>query len=105
MVPQEAKVEQPIDSPPEYGEDPELAALAEESDWALEVEVGTKSDLDEDLGPGKWVESGRAPEELARELDSLPIVERDFDLNPSNSVFSILLGLILAVALVGLTLS
>ena len=60
----------------------ELAALEEEADWSLNVEVGTRSDLDEDLGPGKWVESGRSPEELARELDSMPVVDREFNLNP-----------------------
>ena len=70
----------------------ELAALEEESDWSLNVEVGTRSDLDEDLGPGKWVESGRSPEELARELDSMPVVDREFDLNPSSPALPRLLA-------------
>ena len=77
----------------------ELAALEEEADWSLNVEVGTRSDLDEDLGPGKWVESGRSPEELARELDSMPVVERDFDLNPSSAAMPRLLAAIAVIAL------
>jgi len=58
-----------------------------DEDWPLGVEVGTKSDLDEDLGPGKWVESGRTAEELSRELDSIPVVERGFDLDAGDSAF------------------
>jgi len=70
-----------------------------DADWPLHVEVGTKSDLDEDLGPGKWVESGRSPEELVRELDNMPVVERDFNLDVKDSVWpKVLLGLIVLVA-------
>ena len=46
------------------------------------------------LGPGKWVESGRSSEELVRELDSMPVVERDFNLDVKDSVWpKVLLGL------------
>jgi hypothetical protein len=69
-------------------------------DWPLEVEVGTRSDLEEDLGPGKWVESGRSAEELVRELDSLPKVERSFELNPSGAGFSRTFGLLVILVVV-----
>lgn len=94
--------EAPVPEPSPAGlSNEELAVLEEEADWNLNVEVGTRSDLDEDLGPGKWVESGRSPEELARELDSMPVVEREFDLNPKAAALPRLLALV-GVVLLGL---
>jgi hypothetical protein len=89
-------VEKPSVTPP-----PDVESVR--MDWPLEVEVGTRSDLDEDLGPGKWVESGRSAEELVRELDSLPKVERSFELNPSRAGFPRILGLLVILAVVLVT--
>jgi hypothetical protein len=44
--------------------------------------VGQKDDVDEDLGPGKWVESGRSAEELARDLPS--VFSREMDFGPRD---------------------
>ena len=87
----------PVESPPTPSVEP---VRGHDQDWPLEVEVGTRSDLEEDLGPGKWVESGRSAEELVRELDSLPKVERSFDLNPSKAGFPRIFGLLVLLAFV-----
>jgi hypothetical protein len=58
------------------------------SDFSIGVGVGQKDDVDEDLGPGKWVESGRSAEELARDLPS--VFSREMDFGPEKDEGGIL---------------
>ena len=58
------------------------------SEFSTGVGVGKKNDVDEDLGPGKWVESGRSAEELARDLPS--VYPRKMDFGPEKNKNSLL---------------
>ena len=58
------------------------------SEFSIGVGVGQKEDVDEDLGPGKWVESGRSAEELARDLPS--VFSREMDFGPEKNDSSLI---------------